>query len=183
MTHSADTTAEQWFAMRDLTRPNALNPAYIMLAGRQFEVFTPMTRRVAIRHGRRVNQEVPFMHDLLFVRSSRQQLDPVVERTATLQYRFVCGGFCEPMVVPDADMERFINAVRSAQTPPRYFRPDEITPAMYGRRVRIVGGHLLGYEGYLLSIRGSKYRRLLVELPNLLKAAVNVQDEMIEIID
>lgn len=181
MTHIDDDNPSRWFAMRDLTRSNARNPAYKMLEDAQFEVFTPMTRRLAVRQGRRITEEVPFMHDLLFVHASREALNPVVDKTDTLQYRFVYGGFCEPMVVPDADMERFIHAVRTSDVS-RYFRPEEITPEMYGRHVRIVGGNLDGYEGSLLAARGSKYRHLLVELPNFITAAVKVQPDWIEII-
>ena len=171
-----------WFAMRDLKRRNAKEPAYRMLAARQIEVFTPMTRMPVVCQGRRSWKEVPFLSDLLFVHGSRDQLDPIVGKVPTLQYRFICNGFCEPMVVPDTDMERFIRAVQADNTP-RYYLPGEITPAMYGRRVRIIGGPLDGCEGPLLTTRGSKVRRLLVELPNLLTAAVNIgQTDLIELL-
>ena len=181
MTASATDNDIHWFAMRDLTRRNAKMPGYKLLTECRFEVFTPMMRRLTTRHGRRVSEEVPFMQDLLFVRASREELNPVVAKTPTLQYRYVHGGFCEPMIVPDGDMQRFINAVKSCESP-RYFRIDEITPDMYGRYVRIVGGSLDGYEGHLLAARGSKFRRLIVELPNCMAAAIEVQPDLIEVI-
>ena len=85
------------------------------------------------------------------------------------------------MVVPDADMERFIHAVRTSRLP-RFFRPDEITKEMCGEYVRIVGSALDGYEGYIVTINGSKYKRLLVALPNFLTAAVEVMPEYIEVL-
>lgn len=169
--------------MRDLTRTNARMPAYRMLSELGFEVFTPMKQRRSVVAGRRVSQEVPFIHDLLFVCSSRRLLDPVVERIRTLQYRYVFGGYCEPMVVPTSDMERFIAAVRSSAESVRYYRAEEITASMYGSRVRISGGCFDGYEGHLLSLRGSKYKRLIVEFPNLFTAAVRLDDEMIEVLE
>ena len=45
---------------------------------------------------------------------------------------------------------------------------------MIGRNVRIIGGPLDNYEGRLQKIRGSRSRRLLVELPNLLTVSVEV---------
>lgn len=177
---SADNTV-RWFVLRDLTRSNAKLPAYKLLAGKQFEVFTPLVARLVAQQGRRIRVEVPFIHDLLFVRDTREKLNPIVAKTNTLQYRYLHGGFCEPMTVPDHDMERFIRAVQSS-TRTRYYRPEEITPAMYGARVRIVGGTLDGYEGHLLALRGSKFRRLLVELPNFLTAAVEVQPDLIELL-
>ena len=171
----------QWFVLRDLTRSNAKLPAYKMLADLKFDVFTPMTRKLTIRQGIRISREVPYIHDLLFVHDRRERLDPVIARTATLQYRYIYGAYCKPMTVREDDMNRFICAVSSSDVP-QYFRPEEITPSMYGRKVRIVGGNFDGYEGHLLSARGSKRRRILVELPNLITAAVEIQPDLIEVL-
>ena len=141
-----------------------------------------MTHRLVIERGRRRRREEPFMQDLLFVRDTRERLNTQVERIENLQYRYIHGGYCEPMVVPDADMERFIRAVESSRLP-KFYRPEEITPDMCGQYVRIVGSALDGYEGYLVTISGSKYRRLLVSLPNFLTAAVEVNPEYIEIVE
>ena len=53
---------------------------------------------------------------------------------------------------------------------------------MYGRRIRIVGGNLDGYEGCLLTMRGSKVNRLLIELKGLLAVGVEVIPEYIQFI-
>lgn len=171
-----------WFAMRDLTRRNAKLPAYKLLAQRDVEIFTPMKSVVRIKAEKRIREEIPFMQDLLFAHATRAQLDPIVDKVTTLQYRFVRGGkYCEPMVVPSADMERFILAVRGSEEP-KYFQPSEITPSMIGRKVRIVGGPLNTFEGNLLSVRGSRKKRLMVSIPNLITAGVEVQPEFIRFI-
>lgn len=173
--------AVQWFAMRDLKRRNARQPAYKMLDEMGIDCFTPMTHRLVTVMGHREDREVPFMPDLLFVRTTRAQLDPIVARTATLQYRYKLGAQHTPIVVRNTDMERFINAVRSASGT-QYFRPDEITPAMTRRPIRIIGGRLDGYTGTLVTTRGSKAKRLLVELPGFLAAAVEVEAEYIQLL-
>ena len=171
-----------WYAMRDLKRANALRPAYSQLREAGMRVFTPMTWRVAVRGGRRERREVPVVRDLLFVRECREELDPIVEATPTLQYRYRKGGsYREPLTVPERDMERFIRAVESADSP-RYYLPEEIRPEMCRKRVRIVGGQLDGYEGRLLSVRGSKTKRLLVELPDFFAVGVEVSPDMIELL-
>lgn len=177
-----NTDNKQWFVMRDLTRVNAKMPAHRMLEEKNICCFTPMTWKLFVCHGKRERRAVPFIHDLLFVYDTRQVLDPIVERVSTLQYRYLRGAYCCPMTVPKADMERFIGAVKSVPTP-HYYRPEEITPDMLHHRIRIVGGALSGYEGYLLNTRGSKVKRLLVELPSLLIAAVEVVPEYIQILD
>lgn len=174
---------KQWFVMRDLKRPNALLPAYKQLAAARMEVFTPMKWLLKTKNGRSVRMEVPFLSDLLFVYGTRSELDPIVDKMPTLQYRFQKGhGYKEPMVVPDVDMERFVHAVRTSENP-KYYLPDELTPVMYGRKVHIVGGPLDGYDGRLLSVRGSKVKRLLVELPHFLSVSVEVNPDYVRFPD
>ena len=53
---------------------------------------------------------------------------------------------------------------------------------MCGRRIRIIGGLLDGYEGNLLKVRGSRIKYLLVELGGLLSVGVEVKSEYIQFI-
>lgn len=170
-----DHAGVQWYVMRDLKRANAKLPAYKQLTDAGFRVFTPMTLKVLERNGKRTRVEVPFVQDLLFVCSERDALDRVVEHTETLQYRYVKGAaYRTPMTVPSTDMERFISAVATVKTP-HYYHPDEITPNMYGARVRMIcEGPMNGLEGTLLKIKGSGKKRLLVKLAGVLAAAVEI---------
>ena len=172
----------QWYVMRDLKRANASEPAYKLLRGMGMEVFTPMRWRLATRRGARVREEVPLIRDLVFVHETRKTLDTVVSDTPTFQYRWLRGTWREPMTVGDAEMDRFIRAVNASESP-RYYLPGEITPSMCGRRIRVVGGPLDGYEGNLLRIRGSRVRRLIVELAGFLAAGVEVEPEYIEFVE
>ena len=173
--------AKRWYVMRDLKRANAKQPAYKLLEENKIEVFVPMKWSLVTRQGKKVREEVPFMPDLLFAHDTRGNLDPVLDRTPTLQYRWLRNTWREPMTVPDADMDRFINAVSNAEFP-KYYRPEEVTPEMYRRRIRIIGGQLNGYEGGLVTVRGSKVKRLLVELNGLLAAGVEVEPEYIQLV-
>ena len=168
-----------WYALRDLTRPNSKSPAYKVLAEAGLEVFTPLKEELRIVHGRRVRESVPLIHDLVFVRSQREEIDPFIEKIATLQFRFVAGaGYQEPMTVPELQMERFINAVRTMEQP-HYYLPGEITPAMCKGPVRIVGGALDGYDGTLLQVRGSRKKLLLLSLPGFFSVGIEVDPEYI----
>lgn len=178
---SENDKSKQWFVMRDLKRTNAKQPAYRLLAEQQVEVFTPMKWTLVTSKGKKVRKEVPFLQDLVFVHDTREKIDPIVAKCPTLQYRFLRKTYRKPMTVPTSEMERFIHAVSSSESP-RYYLPEEITPEMYSRKIRIVGGPLDGYEGCLLTMRGSKVKRLLVELPNLLTAGVEVSPEYIQLV-
>ncbi len=172
---------EQWFVMRDLKRPNSLTPAYLQLPELGIETFTPMHWRIVTRKGKKLREERPYISDLVFVHSDRETIDSVCITVPTLQYRYVRGGYQRPMVVSDRDMERFVKAVQSVDNP-EYYSPEEITADMIGRQVRIVGGQLDGYEGKLLKCQGSKRKRILVSIPNLIVAAIEVQLEYISFV-
>ena len=167
---------KRWYVMRDLKRSNAALPAYKQLAALNIELFTPMKQRLTVVGGKKIRKEVPFLQDLLFVYAMREELDAIVQSIPTLQYRFIKGGrYCEAMTVRNREMERFIHAIRNTDNP-RYYSPEEITPAMQGRRVRIVGGPLDNYEGCLLTVRGSRSKRLLLEIPNLVATGIEITD-------
>lgn len=173
--------SRQWFVMRDLKRPNAKMPAYKLLSENGFEVFVPMEWRLAGKASAKQRVERPVIPDLLFVHSAKEDLDPIVTKTDTLQYRFLRNQNRAPMTVPDKEMEMFIRAVNSSKSP-KYYSPDEISPAMHGKKIRINGSVLDGFEGRLLTVRGSKTKRLLVEIPGCLAVSVEVCPEYIQLI-
>jgi transcription antitermination factor NusG len=78
-----------------------------------------------------------------------------------------------PMTVRDDTMDRFMQLI-NAEEKYVYYTPEEVPPEVYGKRIRIVGGPLDGFEGRLMSKRGSKSRKLLVDLDGLLSVGVEV---------
>ncbi|MFV0365757.1 MAG: UpxY family transcription antiterminator [Mangrovibacterium sp.] len=171
-----------WYAMRDLKRSNAKLPAYKLFQAKEIEVFTPMKWTVSTQKGKQVRKEIPVMPDLLFVHASREVIDPIVRKTPTIQYRYARGGgYLNPMTVNTKEMQRFIYAINGSHNQ-KYYLPEEITPEMCCRKIRVVGGVFDGYEGKLITVRGSKVKRLLVELPGFLSVGVEVEPEMIELI-
>ena len=178
----AEEPKKSWFVMRDLKRANAKMPAYKLLMEKEIEVFTPMHTVLKVVKGRQQKVQEPFVRDLLFVHDTRAAIDPIVEVTPTLQYRYERGkGYKVPMVVRDAEMNRFILAVTASKST-KYYTPGELSPNMIGRNVRISGGPLEGYAGKLLKISGSRTKRLLVQLEGILSAGVEVDAQYIELL-
>lgn len=172
----------QWFVMRDLKRRNSNSLAIHDLTKAGLEAFTPMTQMVMRIGGKLQRREVPVIQDLLFVHETKEKLDPIVDLFPTLQYRYQRGKTKdEPITVRDEDMERFIFAINNTETP-IYYKPGELTDSMYGKSVHIHGGQLDGFEGRLLSVKGMRKRRLVVELPGLLSAAVEVEPDFIHLV-
>ena len=85
------------------------------------------------------------------------------------------------MIVSEKEMSRFIHAIQTS-TSPKYYLPEEILPSMLKRKIRVIGGPLDGYEGKLISTRGTKTKRLMVELKGYFMVAVEVNPEFIQLI-
>jgi len=182
MNHNPDDKSE-WFVMRDLKRANAKLPAYKMLEDCGFEVFTPLKWHVTKTKGNIEKVLVPVISDLLFVKSTHEQLDPIVSKTPTLQYRYGKGNcFRNPMTVPVKEMECFIKIANSSLSP-TYYLPEEITPDMIGKKIIVIGGTLDGCEGYLITVRGSKHKRILMGISGLLAVRAEVDSEYIRFLD
>lgn len=181
MTEQAEDTS--WFVLRDLKRKNATEPAYKVLPKLGFEIFTPMHWVLKnTPQGKQTRNYEPFIHGLLFAKSVKPKLDEVVEKTETLQYRFIKGAQQTPMTVPMKEMERFIRAVTDEHADCIYYSPDDIKPEMFGKKVMIVGGALDGTVGYLITKKGSKKKRLMLQLKDLFVASVEIKDGFIQLI-
>ncbi len=172
----------KWYVMRDLKRANAKLPAYLQLKDAGFEVYTPTTWELTVRNGKHTKIERPIIRDLLFVHSTHGRLNPIVEQTPTLQFRYKKGGaYKEPIIVRNLDMHIFMTAAGMCAEP-QYFFPDQITPEMTGRRIRIIDGPLIGYEGHLQKIRGTKTKHVLVRLADIIAVSVTVDTAQIALL-
>ena len=146
-------------------------------------LFIPMKQRVFTEFGKRVVRLIPYMPDLVFVHKTRAELDPIVAQLPLLQYRYVRGGKqFEALRVSNAIMLRFIEAVNELDMV-EYYSFDEVSPRLYGKHIRIIGGRLNGFEGRLMSKRGSKTKRLIIDLEECnLSAAIQVETDYIQLI-
>ena len=182
------TSEDRWYVLRDLARPNAKKPAYKQLQEMPEMadcVFVPLKQHVFKEFGKRVVRFVPYMPDLVFVHKSKQELDPIVREMPLLQYRYVRGGKqYEAMSVRHKDFEKFRDAVNTASNNVEYYSFDEVRPEIYGSRIRIIGGRLDGFEGRLMTKKGSKFKRLLIDLQECnLSAAILVESDFIQVLD
>ena len=147
-------------------------------------VFVPLKQHVFKEFGKRVVRFVPYMPDLVFVHKSKEELDPIVRNMPLLQYRYVRGGKqYEAMSVRHKDFEKFREAIVKTDEV-EYYSFDEVRPEIYGSRIRIIGGRLDGFEGRLMTKKGSKFKRLLIDLQECnLSAAILVESEYIQVME
>ena len=180
------TSEDRWYVLRDLARPNAKNPAYKQLQAipeMKDCVCVPLKQHVFMEFGKRVVRFIPYMPDLVFVHKSKKELDPIVRKIELLQYRYVRGGKqFEAMSVRAEGFKKFKDAVEQTNNV-EYYSYEEVSPRIYGKHIRIIGGRLNGFEGRLMSKRGSKYKHLLIDLEECnLSAAIQVETELIQLV-
>lgn len=180
---AAVSSQKLWYVMRDFKKFNAKTPAYKELPKLGIRCFTPMRWVIQEnRDGKKQRKYVPVIQNLLFVNESREILDPIVAHTDKLQYQFRRGAAQgTPLVVPDAEMERFISAVSGSDST-IYYSPEELTGDMIGKDIVITGGPMNGYRGKLLKMQGSRKRRLIVKIEGFIAAAVEVNPEYIQVL-
>ena len=179
-------TEDRWYVLRDLARPNAKNPAYKQLQampGMADCIFVPLKQRVFTEFGKHVVRFVPYMPDLIFVHKSKEELAHILSMMPLLQFRYVRGGKqFEALSVRAKDFEKFRDAVEQTDNV-EYFTYDEVSPQIYGKQIRISGGSINGFEGRLMSKRGRKFKRLLVDLQDCnISAAIQVESEYIQLL-
>ena len=177
---------DRFYVLRDFARPNAKSPAYKQLqAMPEMEgcVFVPLKQQMFVEFGKHIVRYIPYMPDLIFVHKPKEELDPIVRGMKLLQYRYVRGGKqYEAMSVCDKDFREFRDAIKQTESV-EYFSYDEVPPEIYGKQIRIIGGRLNGFEGRLMSKRGSKTKRLLIDLQECnLSAAIQVESEYIQLV-
>lgn len=180
---TSDATIPRWYVMRDLLPRNASNSAYKVLGNMGIKVFTPMHWEIVNSgNNRKTRRYLPIINDLLFIYDTREVIDSLVASVKKLQYRYQCGGKPHtPIVIGNEEMQSFINAVNNDPTP-IYFTPEELTPAMIGREAEVNGGPMNGCRGRLLKMQGSRKRRIIMEIPGLLAAAVEVNPDYLKLL-
>lgn len=169
----------QWYVLRFLYRNQP--KIRVLFESEGIESFSPMKWVRKIENGKQILKYDYAIWDLFFVHSSKKVIDPYVNRFENLQYKFQSGGKQHnPMVVPDKQMSDFIKAIESSKKP-LYFAPHEID-LLGGESIRIIGGTLNGYVGKFVKVKGSRQKRLIIELSGMLCAAVEVEPDLVEVL-
>ena len=167
-----------WFAMRATYRREMIAKRALETYG--VESFVPMRYELKIEGGRRKRRLVPAIHNLIFVHPEPKQLQAIKTRLSYLQYMIRKGG--EKILVPDADMRRFMAVTESLDEELTYYNPEELHLEK-GQRVKIHGGPCDGQEGVLVKLPGFRSRRVVVEIEGVMAVALaSVKPEQLEML-
>lgn len=157
-----------WYALRiTYSRELALKE---LLDKKNVESFLPLHYEYVVKNERRIRKLVPAVHNLIFVRSTRRQIDEIKEENAaSLPIRYIMNRETNsPIVVPDCQMKDFIAVAGTDDQQVVYLPPVDLSMTK-GERVHITGGVFEGVEGYFIRVRGD--RRVVVSIPGVMAVA------------
>lgn len=164
----------QWFAMRATYKRELIARDYLQSKG--IEVFVPLKREVKVIRGIKRKVTVPAINSLIFVKAQKEVLQEVKFGIDYLQYITKKEeGRNVPIIVPNRQMEQFIQIVQDDTIDKTYFTPDEIN-LKEGTKVRIHGGAFDGTEGTLVKIKGKRKKQFFIEIDGLVAVSTIIEN-------
>lgn len=179
ITCSANRNNDLWFAMRVTYRREFKVKKILDDAG--IENYLPVHETLRVKHHRKVKETVPVVRGLIFVRTSQPVLQEIKTGLPFLQY-IINKRTGDKIVVPDAQMSRFIAVTSTGNEKLLYFADNELNLTK-GTRVRVTGGEFEGYEGIFLKVKGARDRRVVIEIEGVVAVALTtISPELIEVV-
>ena len=182
MDKSATNEKLEWYAMSSPYNTQLASQRKLQELG--IETFVPMQTREQVIKGKRVSKEVPAVSNLLFARSTMSILRQSKEYIKRLQFKVWRREEKNiPIIIPDAQMQNFINACRIAQNRMVFVKEEDINWEA-GTPVRIVSGQLKGLQGVLAKVKGKRSRKVAITINQFVSAyIVDVPLEAVERIE
>ncbi|MEG1556325.1 MAG: UpxY family transcription antiterminator [Bacteroidales bacterium] len=177
---SAQKSEVLWYVMR-LAYSNELKFKNY-LDSLSIESFIPMHYEFKVV--KRVKQRilVPVIHNLIFVHTSKNILD-AVKCSTDLPVRYYTQKINNkhyPIIVPDIQMQNFIAIAGSYDEDLKYLSEEAIS-LVKGDRVRIIEGIFAGVEGVFVKLKGTRARRVVVEIAGIAAVATtSIHPSMVE---
>lgn len=163
---NASTTDNYWYALRVTYSRELALKEYLDKAG--IENFIPMRYEYVIKGDRRVRKLVPVVHNLVFVRTSRDFIDRLKVETS-LPIRYIMNKETHsPIIIPERQMRNFIAVAGSNEEQLVYLEP-AVVALRRGQRVRVTGGLFEGVEGEFIRVKND--RRVMVSIQGVMAVA------------
>lgn len=146
------------------------------------EAFVPLTYEVKSYRGQKHRILVPAISRLLFVKGTLDEVKDYIQHAHYVVFirKSTFSNKEDYLTVPTKAMEDFIAVTENHEEHVTYFRPEEIS-LQAGDKIRIKGGLYDGREGVIMRIKGKRNRHLVVQIPGILVAAVELSPEMVEL--
>lgn len=144
--------------------------------------FVPLKYEVHTKRGVRQRMLVPAITGLMFVRGDLDRIREYIENSHYNIFirKSTFSNKQDYLSVPLQAMDNFIAATENHEEHITYFKPGEIT-LREGDQVRIRGGLYQGREGVIMRIKGKRNRHLVVQIPGVVYAAIELTTDMLEL--
>ena len=148
------------------------------------EAFVPVIYAYKVIRGQKQRKLIPAINGFVFVKATTTEMEELILKSKFTIYpkKSSFSGREEFLTIANRDMENFIAVIEKSQENITYFKPDEI-PLNPGDRIRIKGGLYDGREGIIMRIKSKRNKHLVVQIPGLLLAAVELKPELVAIND
>ena len=145
------------------------------------EAFVPLTYEVKSHRGQKHRILVPAISRMLFVKGTLDEVKDYIQHAHYVVFirKSTFSNKEDYLTVSTKAMEDFIAVTENHEEHVTYYRPEEIS-LQAGDKIRINGGLYDGREGIIMRIKGKRNRHLVVQIPGVLIAAVELSPEMIE---
>ena len=146
--------------------------------------FVPLTYSVKSVKGHDRRVLVPALTKYIYVKGTLEEVQDYVGNAHFQVFiqRSTFTGHKEFLTVPTKAMEDFIAVTENNEERVTYFNPGEIRLNV-GDQIRVKGGLYDGREGIIMRVKGKRNRHLVVQIPGILIAAIEMTPDMIEMID
>ena len=145
--------------------------------------FVPLKYEVRKVRGREQRMLVPAITKLVFVKGTLEEVQDYLAHAHYVVYiqRSTFSNHKDFLTVPTRAMEDFIAVTEHHEEHVTYFNPQEIRLNV-GDQIRVKGGLYDGREGIIMRIKGKRNRHLVVQIPGILIAAIEMSPDMIELV-
>ena len=147
------------------------------------EAFVPLKYHIKTIKHQKHRALVPAMPGLMFAKGTLDELQEYIQNHSHFPVYLRKSTFSNKedyLTVRDKDMEAFIAATENNEAHITYFRPDEIN-LQAGDKIRVKGGIYDGKEGIVMRIKGKRNKHLVVQIPGMLVAAIEMAPELVEL--
>ena len=146
------------------------------------EAFVPLKYVVKTVRGQKQRALVPALSKLLFVKGTLEEVKDYIQHAHYVVFirKSTFSNKEKYLTVPTKAMEDFIAVTENHEEHVTYFRPEEIS-LQEGDKIIIKDGLYEGREGIIMRIKGKRNKHLVVQIPGMLLAAVELSPEMIEL--
>ena len=147
------------------------------------ECFVPLRYDVRKKCGQRQRTLVPAVTGLIFLFGTLEDVREIIRfrHDGLFIRKSTYSNKEDYLSVSDHDMRNFIAVTEQAGENITYFNPDEIH-LQVGDKIRVNGGMFDGREGVIMRIKGKRRRQLVVSIPDIVYAAVELEPELLELI-